>query len=418
VTVDDLAGSSVTEALDALVETDPPAGHLAQVALVTLSGGEPLDSLARTLTQRDLQHFLWHELAMWWWTDAEGKRRTADALGRVLTGIGLERYGEICRSPLTRRVLAAFDEGLERGVAARRVAIDASPITIPDTSVLEWSDAAGPREVAARWHLMDLLELAVAGGDLDPARRGWRRQRQDLVEGLLLAPRPELAGRTYRDAVVTERLGAWLDHLGPTRGALYDRLGGSLLSPLPRPADVRGTVRAVEEVLASAAAPGGLSAASLARRLGAGRAVAVEVGDIIVRGGLAGWCDDHLVARRADDTAVGRQDPWDVVVGALLPSKDRRLAFEVVLLVLAAGATPTIGSMIVAAVRAHEEEGRAAGGAIEVLARTEAALGALTVLGLACPIGQSRVALSVQGHSAARNALAGLATGASRAVTC
>lgn len=198
------AVASIRDALDQLISGDPDEGHLAQVALVTLSGGEPLDSLAQTLTQRQVERFLWHELAMWWWAGTDDKARVARALAQVLRGVGLGRYASICEASQTTAVFAAFDDSLASGAAARGRAARASQVFVPDTAALAWSDCPGPREVAIRWELMDRLELAVAAGAIAASDH---EARCRFVDAELLAPREELLGCCRRDEILTERLG-------------------------------------------------------------------------------------------------------------------------------------------------------------------------------------------------------------------
>ena len=214
------------EALDALVERDPAAGRLAHVALVTLSGGEPLDTLAAALTQRQVEWFLWHDLAMWWGAERTAKGEVAAALARVLDDLGLDRYAAACRSERTAAVLAAFGEGLDRGAAARARAERESEVHVPDTGAIVWSRRPGPREVAIRWELMDCLELATAGGMLAGSPPRGRRR---FVERELTTPRAELVGRTYRDTILTERLASWLEPLG-SAADLCERLTGDLVA--------------------------------------------------------------------------------------------------------------------------------------------------------------------------------------------
>ncbi|HEX4978477.1 MAG TPA: hypothetical protein VFV35_00285 [Acidimicrobiales bacterium] len=180
----DAAAPSLRDALDALLACDAEAGHLAQTALLSLSDGEPLDSFASELTQRRLERFLWHDLAMWWWADANEKLAVAAALGDVLERAGLHRYAEVCWGASTTAVVTSFSEGAERGAAARVAAERSSPIHTPDTAALRWSATPG---------------------------------------------REELLGRCARDMILTERLGAWMAARATTPLRCQEAIAGEIL---------------------------------------------------------------------------------------------------------------------------------------------------------------------------------------------
>jgi hypothetical protein len=57
----------------------------------------------------------------------------------------------------------------------------------------------------------ELLELAVASGELVPGARGWKQRQSDLVRAHLTTPRIQLGGRTRLDGIRAERLETWLE---------------------------------------------------------------------------------------------------------------------------------------------------------------------------------------------------------------
>src|SRR5262245_8430376 len=106
----------VSEAVTRLRLHDSRAADRAAQALQQLVGPGGFDSL----TQYVLQEFLWYSLAWEWPGDRPEKEAVAEALARVLELAGLPRYAELCSSPRTSSVIAAFDEGWRQGVTAMR----------------------------------------------------------------------------------------------------------------------------------------------------------------------------------------------------------------------------------------------------------------------------------------------------------
>jgi hypothetical protein len=82
----------------------------------------------------------------------------------------------------------------------------------------------------------DLLELAVAGGDLVPGARGWKMRQQELVQAHMDAPRAELLGQSLAAVIVSERAETWVSTCsGQTRqrivGAVANRLAAAHGTP-------------------------------------------------------------------------------------------------------------------------------------------------------------------------------------------
>ena len=224
----------IAEAVATLATEDLHVARDAEAALGWLTGGDDLTSL----TQERLQHFLWYGLPMKWLTDTDHHWRVAAALGRALDLLGLPRYAELCRSPTTLDVLDAYERSDADGKRAFRKAELASGIRPPDLDELEWGPVMGIQEAAALSSTADMLELAVATGDLVPGGRGWRQRQQGFVRAHLTAARIELHGRTMLDAILDERIETWLDRRSPTRRRLLEPLAGVVRLPADLPGHI------------------------------------------------------------------------------------------------------------------------------------------------------------------------------------
>ncbi len=174
----------------------------ARAALDWITGGEDLE----LLTQERLQHFVWYGLPMKWLTDTDHRRRVVEALAQLLDLLDLRRYAAICRSDMTAKILDAYERSDAEGKKAMRAAVAASGIHPPHLDDFAWGDVMGWEESQARSSTADILELAVAGGEIVPGSRGWKARQQDLVRAHLTTARIELEGRTFLDAIRGERL--------------------------------------------------------------------------------------------------------------------------------------------------------------------------------------------------------------------
>ncbi len=225
----------ITDVLAKLEAEDADAARDAEAAIEWLTAGEGLS----VLTQDGLQQFLWYELPMKWVTDTDHHRRVIDALARALDLLGLPRYAAVCWSETTTRVLDAYERGDAEGKRAFVKADAASGIRPPDIDELEWGSVMGLRESAALSSTAQMLELAVASGDLVPGSRGWKRRQQGLVRAYLTTARIEHAARTLLDAIREERLDTWLvGRRSPTRRRLHEPLVDEVRSPAELPEEV------------------------------------------------------------------------------------------------------------------------------------------------------------------------------------
>jgi hypothetical protein len=221
-------------ALALLAVEDPAAADDAQAALEWIAG----DHGPGLVTQHDVQCFCWHELPVKWMASDGDHARVIDALARAFDLLQMPRYAAICRSATTRGILAAYQAGTASGKAAFRRAITASGITPPDLPGLTWGAGMGSHEHAAWTSATELLELAIASGDLAPGTRGWKARQQELVRAHLDAPREDLLGQPLAAVIISERAEAWVSRWrSPTRQQIAAAIANRLLHPVQLPAD-------------------------------------------------------------------------------------------------------------------------------------------------------------------------------------
>jgi hypothetical protein len=229
----------IAEALARLGAEDAEAARDAEAALGSLTWGEGV----AVLTQEQLQHFLWYGLPMKWLTDTDHHRRIVAALARAFDHLGLPRYAALCRSETTAEVLDAYERSDAEGKKAFRKADVASGIRPPDIDELEWGSVMGMTESDALSSTAELLELAVAGGELVPGTRGWKQRQEELVRAHLTTARIELGGRSWLDGIHAERLETWLKgRQSPTRRQVLNVVLDEVRSPVTLPDGVDDAV--------------------------------------------------------------------------------------------------------------------------------------------------------------------------------
>jgi len=166
-----------SQALETLTREDPEAAGDARAALAWLTGDEGLE----TISLLRLQEFLWYALPVKWPMSAEGRVGVAKALGRLFLLAGLDRYAGVCSSAGTEKIITAYAEGHEEGIAAYTEAIEESNAVPPDSELLAWGSVMGSQERAAYDACAAALELAFACGELSVGARGWRTRRVEIV---------------------------------------------------------------------------------------------------------------------------------------------------------------------------------------------------------------------------------------------
>lgn len=224
----------VAAALAKLAEQDAGAADDAGAALEWIVGDQGLS----VLTQERVQNFCWYELAVKWMTGLDHKIRIASALALALDLLHLPRYADICRSPATRDILAAYETSIEAGKSAYRRAVIASGVSPPDLPEFVWGAVMGWQEAAARSSAAEFLEVAVASGDLVPGGRGWKTCQQELLRAHLTTPQPGLLGQPLTLVILTERAETWVNaRRSQTRRRILGAIANRLLHPADLPAE-------------------------------------------------------------------------------------------------------------------------------------------------------------------------------------
>lgn len=202
----DLSAERVLPLLEARGD-DPASDARAAWDSLTASGDVPMLSL------HSLEYFLWYTLPTKFLTSAEDQRAIAIAiaLGDLFSELGYEDAAALCRSPVTMRVVAAWDHSPNRGHQAMIKALDDSGVEPPDTEALEWGGMMGMTESTVYELAADALEEALLQGEITPGRRGWKRAQAEALRRFLTAPLHSLDERTPQAAVWQERQGFWAE---------------------------------------------------------------------------------------------------------------------------------------------------------------------------------------------------------------
>jgi hypothetical protein len=246
-----------SQALETLTREDPEAAGDAKAALAWLTGDEGLE----TISLLRLQEFLWYALPVKWPMSTPGRVGVAKALGRLFTLAGLERYAGVCASTRTEKIITAYADGHEEGIAAYTEAIEESNAAPPDTELLAWGSVMGSQERAAYDACAAALEIAFASGELSVGARGWRTRRVDIVNRWLTG-RPEISAvspigtdetvhgpdgapgtDTWLGRISAERIDAWAHGRPGERSRLARELIPRLLEPPVLPEDPLPTLR-------------------------------------------------------------------------------------------------------------------------------------------------------------------------------
>jgi len=191
-----------------------------------------------------------------------GRVGVAKALGRLFMLAGLDRYAGVCCSAGTEKIITAYADGHEEGIAAYTEAIEESHAAPPDTELLAWGSVMGSQERAAYDACAAALELAFASGELSAGARGWRTKRVDIVNRWLTG-RTEIpvsppadgvaetgqvhdgapGNDTWLGRISAERIDAWAHGRPGERSRLARGLIPRLLEPPALPDDPLPTLR-------------------------------------------------------------------------------------------------------------------------------------------------------------------------------
>jgi len=227
------------EALQTLAREDPAVADDAKTALRWLTSGGGLEAISLLR----LQEFLWCVLPTSWPASANGHIAVARALARLLALAGMERYGDVCASAETERIIAAYARDHDSGVAAYSKALGTSHAAPPDTDLLAWSSAMGPQERAAYDACAAAIELGVAAGELRVGTSGWKTKRAALVERWLTRPTAEPGADTWLSRISAERIDEWAHGHPGERAQMARRVVPRLLEPPVLPGEPLPTLR-------------------------------------------------------------------------------------------------------------------------------------------------------------------------------
>jgi hypothetical protein len=365
----DTGDQAVDTALTDLAVADPVTANQAEAAFGALTWGQGL----QVVSLRSVQEFLWYQLPSKFAVTVQEHLEVAHALGALFDRVGLPRYAQLCRSPVTDGVLVAYDTGSAAGITAYRKALGAGGVEPPDIpGLLSWGGMLGVEEHAAFWALADHLELAITAGAYTPGGRGWRATAAETARGYLTVSRVELGGDSYLHRIHTERLSRWAHSRSPGRAELTRAVLPLLTDPPPVPADAEDRLTQIRWFLTAFAGDG----APLTVNNTLGRALLTEAchrfGWLILgkqappenqlpeahrlRGILDQLGATRRRGRRLLLTTRGQQllnadtpTLWDAVAGTLIPTDPAEAgAAEITLMLLLTDRPPSYGSPVVA----------------------------------------------------------------------
>jgi hypothetical protein len=253
------ADRAATPVIAELRARDEELGMNAEAAWNTLTWGEGIGSI----TQEQVQNFLWYELPLKWWAPPEDDicTKMAAAAAALFDGLGLDRYAAICRSPVTADVHAAYRRSEGEGRREFRRAVERSGIDPPDLDDFAWGSMMGSDEASARSTVAIVLAQAIDAGELAPGGRGWRERQRAVAAAALDRPHPRVPTQTWRSAILTERLEHWVSFAqgrNPGLGELRARHANRLLHPIPPPDDAAERLAPLRWLLGEIDARGGL----------------------------------------------------------------------------------------------------------------------------------------------------------------
>ncbi|MFE3854905.1 hypothetical protein ACFXPN_27700 [Streptomyces griseorubiginosus] len=182
--------------------------------------GDPVGSLA----QQDVERFCWYELPVKWAAEPAEYPHILTALAELLEDVDRPRAAAVCTSAATRAILDAWQRSPDEGRAAFRRAVDASPVTPPDTVLLVWGPVMGIAGAVARSNASRMLEQALDDGVLVPSARGYHTARTRHLDRWLTTPHPAHDGRAPLDAIHSERRREWAEAPPAARRRLRSRL--------------------------------------------------------------------------------------------------------------------------------------------------------------------------------------------------
>ena len=128
--------------------------------------GSSSGSGLETISLLRLQEFLWYALPVKWPMSTPGRVGVAKALGRLFLLAGLDRYAGVCSSAGTEKIITAYADRHEEGIAAYTEAIEESNAAPPDTELLAWGSVMGSQERAAYDACAATVGASSSGADI------------------------------------------------------------------------------------------------------------------------------------------------------------------------------------------------------------------------------------------------------------
>lgn len=227
--------TTITEALEHLAANDPALADEAAHVASWMAGGDDNEDPA-ALTLAGLQTFLWYELPTKWMIDPDDRARTITAAAKLFETLGRPRYVELCHSPITTKILDAYDRSDTAGRKAFRTALNNSPVDPPDLTDFAWGSIMGLDEASARATVEIGLETALDAGRFSPGVGMWRAAKATITAEILDTPQEHYFGQTWRSVIITERLHTWTNMFrSPTLSSLRGRGRQPAAPPRRRP---------------------------------------------------------------------------------------------------------------------------------------------------------------------------------------
>ncbi|MFQ5968748.1 MAG: hypothetical protein ACE5MI_14280, partial [Acidimicrobiia bacterium] len=151
---------SLGRVLAEMAADDQDRADMAEAVADWLTAGEGTE----TIDLASVQRFVWYELPVKWMGNGGLRRRTLEAAAELFDRLGMARYAEVCRSPVTSEIHHAYVESQEKGIKAFQRANRRSGIDPPDLDNFVWGDVMGLEEAVARRAAERALEEAMTVG--------------------------------------------------------------------------------------------------------------------------------------------------------------------------------------------------------------------------------------------------------------
>lgn len=184
-----------------------------------------------TISQLDLQGFLWYSLPVKWGGRTRELHETAWALGDCFRAAGKERFAQLCREQRGHLLIELWQTDRAKAAREFRRLLDASGVIPPDTDFFAWGSFMGMRESSTFYTVSDALAAAIDSGRLVPGGRAWRQQAARIATETLQGPSPEVPGLSLAGAMRSERRHTWFARLNRRGLQLSPQLADAVAAP-------------------------------------------------------------------------------------------------------------------------------------------------------------------------------------------